>query len=774
MIIKSRQVNYIRQQMEQRIEVHLNEEIETRLFSCLHVAAVLGSLMLVKFFLDCQVNINISNDKRETPLMLAVRYGHLGVAKHLIHNKAYIDKNALYMAVQSRKKDVVDLILNHEHFKKYNFVNKLYEDKNMTPLTSTIDNGDHEIFELLLKTEKADIYSPRPSDEATPLHIAVKTIGSQGAAKIVKRIIASSMKTEKDKNKCDRKDRTGNTPLIYAAKHHNYDMVSELLKTNPNIYHKNHKGNDVWHFALSSKKSSELVTALTKYCREERKETSIKHIPPSIMLTERWGPKSVCDDSTMNIVLQPEIIKEETDDRGNNCLHLAARDRKHIIIKEFIRVCNSTTTDKTVLNNVINATNNDGCTPLHHASQSGSDTIISILIANGANVSGKTSTKSKKMPIHIAASSKYTTINGIRILVQQMEPSDLKSRDGKGSNALGLACSFGFPEIVWELRDLPITNEDETGCTPLHNAADLKDSSVLKKVLEIYELQNTRYKQIDLNQQNKKKETVLHLASKPGFENEIEFLIENGATLDIGDSAGNTILHRLVAEVAESSGERTHQLMKLVQIILDKCVCYSGPKNNYPYDADDTALTQKDKLNEIIRLTQEVLNNSNLSVLALAFKCGAVPVIEFVMNISDVMSFKDERGHFVHYDITNVMKTTIKSDNDHSQNQIPYIELVSALKCKPERMLNILDIQPIRAIGVDDMYIRICKWTLSLLLILHILYMSVFSYIGVTIAEKLLNTTAVSNTDKSFILAYVIVPIEPLICVVVIMFYAHS
>ena len=766
---KRGQSDYIRKLMQQKMWVSINDESEIRHFSCLHVAAVIGSTSLVKMFLKHKVDINIVTDNNETPLMLSLRYGHLGVVEYLIHNHAHIPLNTLLMAVQSRQIDLVDFVLTHSHLNKYiKFVNQHTKDNNMTPLTMAIINGDHEIFDLLVEKGKADIHATRSGDDKTPLHIAAQTIGSKGAIKIAQTIVEKSMKSEKDMERCDLPDRTGSTPLIHAARHNNFEIVSSLLKINPDINHQNHKG-DVWHYALSSDKSSEIVKALTKYCREERKETSESNKPPSVMLTKRWGPRSNCNEATMNYVLQPGLFEQEKDNEGNNCLHLAARDRKLHIIKEIIRVWKSTIDNHGEgLKNVINSRNNAGYTPLHYACQSGSDKIMSILINHGAGVLDTTS-KGGELPLHIAASSKYTTTDGIRILVDSMDQIKLNSRDNQGNNALDLACTFGFEEIVWELRDIPVENEDHTGCTPLHEAAKFNDPSVLKKVLEVFEKQKSN---LDLNKQNKHGETVLHIASKPGFENEIAYLIENGAKLDILDNDGNTILHRLVNDVAESTDERANQLMNLIRFVFEKSVQWWCQENNHSYQADDVLSTRKNKRNAIMYLTQIVTNNNNLSVIALAFKHGASPFIELVMNMPNVMYFENKEKGYEYFDVTNMIQRTIQSNKciGKIHTERPYLEMMDDLKCDPERMLSILNIAPIRKI--EEMYILICKLTLAVILIFHVVYMFVFSYLGVTIAAQFRNTSEIANvTNTQFLSAYVIMPLEPLFGVILIILY---
>ena len=740
-LAKNKHHRVTKNKIESKVPVNLSPngaecEIEKRQVTCLHLAAGTGSISLMKLFFKYKVNINILTDKQETALMWAAQYGQVGAIEFLIEQGAAINAE---------------------------------DSSTSTALHCAIEYCNYDTFTLLADTGKADIYSPRRSDGATPLHIAAQTTGS---IEIAKKIIEKCSKC-----KCNARDRSGSTPLMYAAKYANVDVVSALLQKNPDIYHQNHTG-DVWHYALSSDKSDEIITNLTNHCRQQRKrrsENNNKH--PSTILTERWGQYSKCNGRTMAIVLKPQCVNEEKDSNDNSCLHLAAREGKENIVKEFIRVWKSSdndhldeTTSETKqtysLKGIINRKNKSGNTALHLACESGSETILKMLLENEADVT--ILNEDKEMPLHTASKSENPSVNIIKDLVERLDTESIQKQDKKGNNALDLACTFGRADIILELKDIPIADADRSGCTPLHEAAKLNDPNVLKQVLKVFKKQKGKF---DLNNKNKEGETVLHLASKPGFKQEIDYLIKKGASLDIGDNEGNTILHRLVINVAESEGNHTNQLLDLIQFIFEKSVRWWCLRNEYPSHVDDIALMRKTKRNAVIFLTQGVTNNSKLSVIALAFRLGAAPFIELIMNMPNVMRFEIDMTGLVLFDVHNVMKRTVDSLKDRSPTQRPYIELMSDLKCEPERVLNILNIAPIREI--EDMYTLICKRTLALLLFLHVIYMTVFSYLGVHIAAQFRNTSDISITDTQFNLAYVIIPLEPLICVMVILAYVQ-
>lgn len=85
------------------------------------------------------------------------------------------------------------------------------------------------------------------------------------------------------------------------------------------------------------------------------------------------------------------------------------------------------------------------------------------------------------------------------------------------------------------------------------------------------------------------------------------------------------------------------------------------------------------------------------------------------------------------------------------------------------RTAEILDLPPIRII--EEYYTSMVAWTFALLMIFHIAYMGVFTFVGVDLLKKLReDESSINSTDAATLLMYIIVPIEPAIILIYVFF----
>lgn len=184
----------------------------------LHEAAFNGKLEKARALI--QENPELVNSQSsyasQTPLHLAVEYGHKDVAELLLANKADVEAKAyggwtpLLDAVFGGHKDLVELLLAHKAD-----VN-VKDTAGRTPLHVAAENGYTEIAALLL-AHKADV-NAKNRDGLTPLHIAV----ALGYKDLVELLLGHSADI-------NAKDNTGRTPLGFAVLH-NYKDLAELLR----------------------------------------------------------------------------------------------------------------------------------------------------------------------------------------------------------------------------------------------------------------------------------------------------------------------------------------------------------------------------------------------------------------------------------------------------------------------------------------------------------------------------------------------------------------
>jgi hypothetical protein len=184
----------------------------------LHEAAFNGKLEKAKALIKENPELvnSQSSYASQTPLHLAVEYGHKDVAELLLANKADVEAKAyggwtpLLDAVFGGHKDLVELLLAHKAD-----VN-VKDTAGRTPLHVAAENGYTEIAALLL-AHKADV-NAKNRDGLTPLHIAV----ALGYKDLVELLLTNHADI-------NAKDDTGRTPLSFAVLH-NYKDLAELLR----------------------------------------------------------------------------------------------------------------------------------------------------------------------------------------------------------------------------------------------------------------------------------------------------------------------------------------------------------------------------------------------------------------------------------------------------------------------------------------------------------------------------------------------------------------
>jgi ankyrin repeat protein len=185
----------------------------------LHEAAFNGKLEKAEALVKENPGLVNSQDSYagQTPLHLAVKYGHEDVAELLLANKADVEAKAnggwtpLLNAVFGGHKDLVELLLAHKAD-----VN-VEDNSGRTPLQVAAENGFTEIAGILL-AHKAHV-NARTHDGMTPLHTAT----ALGYKDLVELLLAN----DADVNA---KDSSGRTPLGFALLHKNNEMAELLRK----------------------------------------------------------------------------------------------------------------------------------------------------------------------------------------------------------------------------------------------------------------------------------------------------------------------------------------------------------------------------------------------------------------------------------------------------------------------------------------------------------------------------------------------------------------
>ncbi|KAI9787480.1 MAG: hypothetical protein M1839_000009 [Geoglossum umbratile] len=264
-----------------------------------------------------------------------------------------------------------------------------------------------------------------------------------------------------------------------------------------------------------------------------------------------------------------EDVEGTSGDSGWTPLHRAARDGVSAELRRLLRQGAD-----------INADDNIGMTPLHHASAAGHDTVAFILLGRGAKVRqddvGRTA-------LHCAAENGHMAV--VReLLVHGVE---VGTKDRSGRTAMNYALERQHEAVVWLFENGPeLTAKDSNGdtivlwaakkgleavvqlflgmgaevtargekdrATALHHAADQGNKTIVQMLLKIG---------AEIDAQDRYKATALHSAAASGHLPVVRLLVDEGADIDVADSLGRTPVN-----LAVSFGHgTTAQLLKAAQ-----------------------------------------------------------------------------------------------------------------------------------------------------------------------------------------------------------------
>ena len=305
-------------------------------------------------------------------------------------------------------------------------------------------------------------------------------------------------------------------------------------------------------------------------------------------------------------------------------------------------------------------------------------------------------------------------------------------------------------------------------------------------MLDIFE---TMKRDARINEQSyARSETVLHLAAEEGSSSCVKRLIDLGADLSVKDVDGNTVLHRLTRGTVLNPRHLKRHL-EVFDLIFERVVKWWCIKKNISYpDEDNRADYLALRWKASLYLINDIYNKEGLSVLALSFNVGAPDIISRLLMMPDVTMFEvtDASKDRYMFDVSRLtprsnhslkgvspMEDKNYSDKDRKHDregvQLSGLEWLITQKVKSQAA-HILDLPPIKMI--ENYYISIVARTFALLMLFHIVYMSIFTYVGVDLLGKLRDDeSAISASDPETMLLYIVVPIEPAI-IVAYVFYA--
>ena len=343
----------ITSELEKVIAPFINRSVDNDGNTPLHLASQRGDIYLIEMLLRMdKKSIEAKNANEETPLLAACKKGNEEAFNMLlkynadIKAKKYGKYTPLHLAAESGNTNLIKMILKMD--KESIEAKNAYEE---TPLLTACKKGNEEAVKALLEH---DANSNAINHEGnTLLHLASQS-GNQSLIKYL---------FERDKESIEAKNPNQETPLLFACKTGQEEVVQELLKYGADINTKDHKGNTPFHLAVESG-NERLINILFKTGKIKIDSINKEGKTPLHLACEKGQEKVVREllDCKANIYA--------TDYKGNTPLHEACRSGNARLIKIF---CDEN-------NENINKKNEDGETPLLLACKTRQEEVVKELL----------------------------------------------------------------------------------------------------------------------------------------------------------------------------------------------------------------------------------------------------------------------------------------------------------------------------------------------------------------------------------------------------------
>jgi ankyrin repeat protein len=206
----------------------------------IHVAAEQGNTKLIQRLLDSDVSPNVTNEKLSTPLWVAARDGKIEAAKLLLAAKANVNaaiKSCHTPLLTTTKRGFIEMAkLLLDHAADPNAVT----DKSWTTIYMAANTGNFELVKLFLSV------GVNPNAQVRDKNTALHSACMHGHYEIAKLLLDHGVDTILV-------NKLGNTPLLSAVNGGNARIVQMLIDHGLEVNFQNAKGWSPLHCAVDSK-----------------------------------------------------------------------------------------------------------------------------------------------------------------------------------------------------------------------------------------------------------------------------------------------------------------------------------------------------------------------------------------------------------------------------------------------------------------------------------------------------------------------------------------
>ena len=467
----------------------------------LHAAASKGYTRIVKILLDARAYVDIQNSELETPLITAVKYGHIETVETLIAAGAsLLSRNrrgatALVIAAKANNAAIMRTLLSRDK--------EGLNDGNVhgeTPL---------DIAVYLRCIDTAQVLFEAGANVPKGMTQDLFCLAVQCSLEMTKQLLAANADPNASLHMWA-------PPLILASSHGDINIVNELLNAKADIT-KCQSGHRSAIISAATKGHTNVVKLLLK-ARADVQVSDAKGMTPLMHAVNAGDPQTV--DALIKAGAQVDAVSNI----GETALMLAAASGDAVSIKLLISA-----------NVDVNFCNGDGRTALLSATQNGKLEALLILIEADADVNATSDGGG------LGALWRAPTGEIVEALIAAR--ANVHSTDKVGSTVLMNAASKGRVEALRALikAGACINDMNYSGDTALHEA--LTSTDVSASVNDIVEA--LLGASADVNCVNRKNETILHIGALNHNIHAVilEMLLDAGAPVNHQNFEGKTALH---------------------------------------------------------------------------------------------------------------------------------------------------------------------------------------------------------------------------------------